>query len=95
MGYSPDLHLLVQAADLNPLAYQMCVMQLNMADISAAVIHGNSLSLEVFESTWTAAAIAGFYRHHGHLNFDIPVSRAPSSEEEPRTRQLSFFDLGE
>ena len=94
LGYDPAIHMLVQATDLNPLAYQMCFIQLTSAGIPAGVIHGNSLSLEIFESAWTAPAINGFYRHHGHLSFDNAVSKAPSCEEEPRRKQLSFFDKG-
>lgn len=90
-GYNPPIHMLVQATELNQLSYQMCFIQLTVAGIAAAVIHGNSLSLEVFESAWTPTAISGFYCHHGHLSFNAHIPKALSSEEEPHMRQLSLF----
>lgn len=64
MGYNPTLHMLVQAIDVSALAYYMAYLQLTWRGLAAAVIRGNTLSLEVFESAWTIGA-AAFFDHHG------------------------------
>lgn len=96
MGYNPMLHMLVQAVDVSPLAYYMAYLQLTWRGVSAAVIRGNSLSLEIFESAWTIGAKA-FQAHHGHLSF-APQPEAVEVEPEPQPEtytepvfQLSLF----
>ena len=70
MGYNPSLHMLVQAVDVSPLAYYMAYLQLTWRGVSAAVIRGNTLSMEHFEGAWTISA-KRFHQTHGHL-FDAP-----------------------
>jgi len=47
----------VQAVDLDELCVHMCYIQLTLLHIPAEVIHGNSLSFEVFETWYTPAYI--------------------------------------
>jgi hypothetical protein len=77
-GLGPET-MLVQATDVSALAFYMCFLQLNWRGIPAAVIRGNTLSLEVFESAWTVAALTTFLPHHGHLSFSKP-NREPLLE---------------
>jgi len=47
----------VQAVDIDSLCVNMCYIQLTLLHISAEVIHGNSLTLEVFKIWYTPAYI--------------------------------------
>jgi hypothetical protein len=47
----------VQAVDIDSLCVDMCYIQLTLLHISAEVIHGNSLTLEVFRTWYTPAYI--------------------------------------
>jgi hypothetical protein len=47
----------VQAVDIDSLCVNMCYIQLTLLHISAEVIHGNSLTLEVFKTWYTPAYI--------------------------------------
>lgn len=92
-GYYPETQLFVRATDISAQCYWMTHLQLTWAGIPAQVIHGNSLSLEVFESAWTVAAIP-FLGRYG----EEPFSRPPMPEEplqEPgsatKTLQLALF----
>lgn len=71
-GFDLATTMLVQAVDVSMTAFQMCYLQLAFRGVPAHVIRGNTLSLEVFESAWTPAAVFQFLPHHGHLNFDKP-----------------------
>jgi len=52
--------------ELSRMTYHMLFVQLSMRGIPAAVFHGNSLSLEVYESAYTPTAIY-FFDKHGQL----------------------------
>ena len=47
----------VQAIDIDVLCVDMCYIQLTLLHISAEVIHGNSLSFEVFRVWYTPSYI--------------------------------------
>jgi len=47
----------VQAIDIDSLCVDMCYIQLTLLHISAEVIHGNSLTLEVYRTWYTPAYI--------------------------------------
>lgn len=47
----------VQAIDIDALCVDMCYIQLTLLHISAEVIHGNSLSFEIFRTWYTPAYI--------------------------------------
>lgn len=80
MGYNPMTHMLVQATDVSPMCFHMCYMQFTARGIPAAVFHGDTLRMEVYESAWTVHAHV-FQGVHGHL-FD-----------RPEMQQLSIFDF--
>ena len=85
-GYNPSEHMLVQAIDISPLCYHMTYVQLALRGIPAAVIRGNSLSMEQFESAWTPET-APFYQKHGRL-FDAPTpSAVKDSDPKKETQQ--------
>lgn len=86
-GYNPTIHMLVHATDISILAYHMCFIQFNYADIPAGVIRGNSLSLEQYESAWTLPALV-FRDYHGHLDNSKP-GRNPKKDE---ARLLQFVN---
>jgi len=53
----------VQAVDIDKMCFHMCYIHLTLLHISAEVIWGNSLSLEVYETWYTPANILnGGYR---------------------------------
>lgn len=86
-----------QVTELSRMTYHMLFIQLSLRGIAAAVIHGNSLSLEVFESAYTPAAII-FAEKHGCLFREIIRDE---KQEDPRidfdiqpmanTQQLNLF----
>lgn len=96
MGYNYALSMLVEAVDVSPLAYYMTYLQLTWRGVTAHVVRGNTLSMEVFESAWTITA-RWFKSVHGHL-FDEPNQPTESQEQigiEPeyqdRSIQFSLF----
>lgn len=92
-GYDPTSQLFVSAVDISNQCYWMTYLQLTLAGIPAQVIRGNSLSLEIFESAWTASAIP-FLGRHGDI-FVPPQSKPPLSLSTPtaftETAQLALF----
>ena len=79
LGYEPSLHMLVQAVDVSPLAYYMAYLQLTWRGVAAAVIRGNTLSMEHFEGAWTIGA-KRFHQRHGHLfNEPTPEQHIPQT----------------
>ena len=79
LGYDPSFHMLVQATDISPLCYHMTYIQLALRGIPAAVIRGNTLSMEEFESAWTPQ-IGPFYEKHGRL-FEPPYPSGSSESQ--------------
>jgi len=65
-GHDPASQLFVCAIDISAQCYWMTYLQITLAGIPAQVIRGNSLSLEVFETAWTAAAVP-FLDKHGDI----------------------------
>lgn len=66
-GFSLMDVMSVQAVELNKSTYHMLFVQLALRGIAAEIIHGNSLTLEVFESAYTPAAFH-FVGIHGRLS---------------------------
>ena len=92
-GYDLMETMSVQVIELNRTTYHMLYIQLSLRGVAAEVIHGNSLTLETYETAHTPAALY-FLGKHGRL-FDRP-KEAP--EKEPviitpiaNTQQLSLF----
>lgn len=86
-----------QAVELNRSTYHMLYVQLALRGIPAAVIHGNSLSLEVFDSAYTSAAVY-FAGKHGRLfkeNKNRAEKTAARVDKDPlpliTAEQLSLF----
>jgi type I restriction-modification system DNA methylase subunit len=48
-GYNPQNQMWFQAVDLSKLCYQMTYIQTTLKGLSGEVVHGNVLSLEVFQ----------------------------------------------
>ncbi len=65
-GHDITTTMSAHATELSRMTYHMLFVQLSLRGIPAAVIHGNSISLEVFESAYTPAARV-FANKHGSL----------------------------
>lgn len=66
MGFDPANHMLVCAQDISQICYHMCFLQLVFRGIPALVERRNTLSMELFESAWTPAAIK-FSKEHRRM----------------------------
>ena len=86
-GFSASDCMSVQAIELNRMTFHMLYIQLALRGIAAEVIHGNTLTMEIFETAYTPAAIY-FLGKHGKLfkesDNTAPVKRADI--------QLNLFD---
>lgn len=58
-GFNYQQIMEVQAVDIDSLCFSMTYIQLTLLHIKAEVIHGNSLSLEVFDTWYTPAYFMG------------------------------------
>jgi len=82
-GINYQLKMEVQAVDTDKMCFHMCYIHLTLLHISAEVIWGNSLSMEVFETWYTPANILnGGYRWG--LSF-------PKDTEKETTKEEHFF----
>lgn len=75
-GFEPMDCMSVQVTELNKSTYHMLFVQLTLRGIAAEVIHGNSLSLETFESAYTPAAIP-FFGKHGRMFKEVLKAETP------------------
>jgi hypothetical protein len=100
-GYDPTSQLFVCAVDISAQCYWMTYLQLTLAGIPAQVIRGNSLSLELFETAWTATMVP-FLGKHEDTFFCQPEPQAviqtvsiapayPDSTPIRQTKQLALF----
>lgn len=93
-GYNPMDCMSVQAVELNCTTYYMLYVQLSLRGVAAEVIHGNSLSLETFNSQYTPAAVY-FFGKHGRL-FDPPEKNPENKlitlNSVLNAEQLSLFE---
>src|SRR5690606_29494971 len=64
-GFCPAKNLWVEAVELNRATFHMAYIQISARGIAGEVICGNSLSLEVYERAYTAAA-ATLLLKNGH-----------------------------
>lgn len=53
LGYNPQENLLVQATDIDKRCVNMCFSQLSYYGLSATVIHGNTLTQQIWEKLYT------------------------------------------
>ncbi len=65
-GHKPATTMSVEATELSRRTFHMCYVQLALCGIPALMVHGNSLSLDQHEASWTPAA-QEFLSRHGHL----------------------------
>jgi type I restriction-modification system DNA methylase subunit len=56
LGFDPRQVMFATLVDLNRLAFQMAFLQMWFKNIPALCIHGDSLTMEVFELAWTPGA---------------------------------------
>ncbi|HHB93574.1 MAG TPA: SAM-dependent DNA methyltransferase [Campylobacterales bacterium] len=91
----------VQAVDIDSLCVNMCYIQLSLLHISAEVIHGNSLTLEVFKTWYTPAYIMNATKRQvsnfEELKEDIKV-KVPNDSNENKIlysdEELEVFSTG-
>jgi hypothetical protein len=60
-GCNPQQRLHVTAIDIDPLCVHMCYVQLSLLHIPAIVIHGNTLSGDVWSHWYTPAHVLHFW----------------------------------
>jgi hypothetical protein len=53
LPYQLHRHVYVQAVDVSPLAFKMTYILCSLCGLSAEVVHGDTLSLETFETAYT------------------------------------------
>lgn len=105
-GINYQRHLHVTAIDIDLRAVHMAYIQFSLLHISAVVVHGNSLSMEMFESWFTPAHILGGWsaklkrrgaEEAAHAILEAsPRAPAPITEHVPTSannppQQLSLF----
>ncbi len=81
LGYSPETHLWVEATELSRATFHMGFIQINARGVAGRVINGNSISMEVFTSAYTAAAPI-FYAVNGD-----PFAKQKAQAEAAAQRQ--------
>lgn len=86
-GFDPARHIWVEAIELSRSTFQMAYIQISTRGIAGRVINGNSLSLEMFEQSYTASAPV-FFGLHGDpfAKQKDAARRAAEVEEEARAR---------
>ncbi|BAY08186.1 N-6 DNA methylase [Calothrix sp. NIES-2098] len=105
LGYNPQECMYFEAVDLDSLCANMTYIQLSALGISGTVIHGNSLSLEVYGVRYTPALLIAKKFRELH---DVPTLTQQveerftfiSSSKDPQVqdafdvspRQLSLFE---
>lgn len=90
-GYDLPTTLLAEGWDVSHTAYYMSYIQFTLKGIAARLVHGNSLSMEVFTHAWTGPALR-FYEFHGHM-FDEPHNVDDDHQQPPLEilNQLPLF----
>ncbi|WP_045391706.1 N-6 DNA methylase [Vibrio rotiferianus] len=71
-GFNPQKQLFVSCVDIDELACMMAYIQLSLLGIPAEVVHGNTLTLDIYRSYKTPAYCLGFWE--GKLA--SPISRS-------------------
>lgn len=94
-GVNFQQDLIVQAVDVDILCVYMCYIQLTLLHIRAEVIHGNSLSLEIW-SVWRTPA---YYMSNAHNILHKKVKTIDSVEIENKSlvytqEQINTFEQG-
>ncbi len=86
-GFDPARHLWVEAVELSRSTFHMAYVQISTRGIAGRIMNGNSLSLEMFEQAYTAAAPV-FFGLHGDpfAKQKEAACRAARAEEDARAR---------
>jgi len=91
-NYHLPLRMLAHVVDVSQIAYWMSYIQLQLKHIPALVVHGNTLTLESWNTALTLAGYE-FYCWHGHL-FDNPSKTAKHNEQDETAIAItSAFEL--
>ncbi|CAA6809246.1 MAG: Unknown protein [uncultured Campylobacterales bacterium] len=86
--------MLVQAVDIDSLCVSMCYIQLSLLHIPAEVIHGDSLTLEVYKRWYTPAYIMSGNSLYPKNEKDNSSSEDNSKKESYTKEQLKNFSKG-
>lgn len=86
-GHDIQRELSAQVTELSRMTYHMLYVQLALRGIPAMVIHGNSLTLETFESAYTPSSMI-FAGIHGCL-----FKSAPQEENQEPSQQNTDFTI--
>ncbi|MHB1051410.1 MAG: N-6 DNA methylase, partial [Bacteroidota bacterium] len=52
-GCNPSRDMLIVAQDISDIAFMMCYIQLSLYGLAGKVVHGNTLSMEIFRELYT------------------------------------------
>lgn len=77
-GYDPMLCMRARATDLSATAFQMAYLQLSFRGIAAEVFHGNTLTLEQFDSLVTPGMLVHRMHHQARAVVE-PIRRASAA----------------
>jgi hypothetical protein len=92
-GYSTNRHMLVTAADIDLVCVHMCYIQLSLYGIPAIVIHGNSLTNQVWSQWQTPLYIVGCWSERQSVMRPLPTTEV-ADEAVPATVIASVeFDI--
>ena len=90
-GHNPTTSLWVEAVELHYPTYQMCFLALTLSGVAGVVHHANSLSMEVFDTSFTLGAVE-FVSKHGNpwkprRKPNVRVRRKPKPQPRVRVRK--------
>lgn len=101
-GHDIGEALYVDAIDLSPQCFKMSYIQVSLRGVPATIRHGNSLSLEIFDSAMTPALIPFLMQHGDPFKGEaepkpvrqIEAQRPPEPPPVPTAyrKQMSLFD---
>ena len=102
LGINYQQVLEVQAVDIDSLCVNMCYIQLTLLHVSAEVIHGNSLTLEVFKTWYTPAYIMNATKRQvsslDELKEEVIKVKVPNDSNENKIfysdKELEVFSTG-
>jgi hypothetical protein len=85
-GFDPVTTMWVEATELNYLSYQMCFLAFTFAGISARVVHGNTLSNEIFDTSLTPPTVMFLARNGNPWAKPMPKPRVRTQRKQPPIR---------
>lgn len=86
-GFDPERHVWVRATELSRSTFHMAYIQITARGVAGVVIHGNSISREIFDTAYTAAAPV-FVAANGHPFAEQIAARTEAEQAAEKRRNL-------